>query len=64
MHRRGRRRWRSEVGGRERGRSNEVSKAKPEMFDAWIERGGGGGGWTTVQSDDILKWEVVDSVVS
>src|SRR6266566_4129073 len=37
-HRRGRRRWRHRQ-GYQRERSDELSKAKPEMFDAWIEKG-------------------------
>jgi hypothetical protein len=56
--RRGRQRWRRQ--GRERGRlSNDLSKAKPEMFDAWIEKG------RTVRTvDTTLKWEAESAVVS
>lgn len=51
-----RRRWAVRQQGREgegeRGRSNELGKAKPEMFDVWIEEG---------RSLDILKWEDEES---
>ena len=51
-------RWRHGQGrGPERGRSNELRKAKPEMFDAWIE-----GGQRT--GDNALRWETAESVVS
>jgi len=54
--RRGRRRWRRQ--GRERGRLlNDLGKAKPEMFDAWIEKG------RTVRTvDTTLKWEAESAV--
>ena len=58
-HRGGRRRWRHGQ-GRQRGRSNELGKAKPEMFDAWIEKGQR----TTAVDDDTLKWEATESLVS
>jgi hypothetical protein len=54
VYRRGRRRWR-QGRGREHGRSNELSRAKPEMFDAWIEKGRA--------VDNTSKWET-ESVVS
>lgn len=41
--------------GHQRGRSDELSRAKPEMFDAWIEKG-----QRTV--DNTLKWEAAESV--
>jgi len=53
-----RRRWAVRQQGREgeregeRGRSNELGKAKPEMFDVWIEEG---------RTLDILKWEDAES---
>jgi len=54
VHRRGRRRW-GRGPGRQRGRSDELSKAKPEMFDAWVERG-----QRTV--GNTLKWEAAESL--
>lgn len=59
---RGRRRWRQ---GRSSGRRSDdlLGKAKPEMFDAWIEKRRG-----TVDNNNhdttLEKWEAADSVVS
>ena len=50
---RGRRRWRQ---GRRSGRRSDdlLGKAKPEMFDVWIEK----------RRETLEKWEAADSVVS
>jgi hypothetical protein len=59
-HQRGRRRWRlGQQQGQGRGRTlagGESGKAKPEMFDAWIER--------RRRTVDTLKWEEAETLVS
>jgi hypothetical protein len=57
QHQRGRRRWRQGRAGR--GRSDELlGKAKPEMFDAWIEKG------RRSVDGSLKQWEAAESVVS
>src|SRR5258708_32539836 len=60
VHQRGRRRWRlGQQRERERGRTltgGETGKAKPEIFDAWIER--------RRRTVDTLKWEEAETLVS
>ena len=51
--RRGRRRSRLQQGQGRGSRSGELSRARPEMFDTWIER-----------EDNTLNWETAESVVS
>lgn len=61
VHGRGRsRRWRRGQ-GLQHARSNNRSKVRPMMFDAWIEKGGGRVGDNT-DADNTLKWEAEESV--